>query len=113
MSPKTLNIQFRRLHCISAGQCFYDDMQFVLRLKAGTAPRLLAYNLHNLHVGERMQSQHRGECTREKGNDLQHLPSEINQVYRDTRDYNLRNRSENKPGSTGGDELREVMDSFR
>ena len=60
-----------------------------------------------------MQSQQRGECSREKGNDLQHLPSEINQVYRDKRDYNLRNRSENKTGSTGDDELREVWDRYR
>ena len=48
-----------------------------------------------------------------RGNGLQHLTSEVNQVYRDKRDYNLRNRSTDKPGSTDGDELREVMDSFR
>ena len=36
--------QFRRLHSISAGQCFYDDIQFILRVKARTAPCHLAYN---------------------------------------------------------------------
>ena len=72
-----------------------------------------AETLANIQAGERMQSQHRGDCTGEKGNDLQHVPSETNQAYGCKRDYNLRNRSLNKPGSTSDDELREVMDSFR
>ena len=67
-----------------------------------------AETVAKLHVGEKMQSQHSGECAGEKGNDLQHVLSEANQVYRCKRDYNLRNRPENKPGSTSGDELREV-----
>ena len=34
----------RWLHCISAGQCFYNDMHFALRLKARTAAHHSAYN---------------------------------------------------------------------
>ena len=33
-----------RLHCISAGQCFYNDMRFVLRVKAWTAAHHSEYN---------------------------------------------------------------------
>ena len=34
----------RWLHCISAGQCFYNDMRFALRIKARTAAHHSAYN---------------------------------------------------------------------
>ena len=72
-----------------------------------------AETIANIQAGERMQSQHRGDCRGEKGNDLQYVPREANQAYGCKRDYNLRNRSQNKPGSTSGDELREAMESFR
>ena len=34
----------RWLHCISAGQCFYNDMRFALWVKAWAAPHHSAYN---------------------------------------------------------------------
>ena len=37
-------IHNRWLHCISAGQCFYNDMRFALRVKARTAAHRSAYN---------------------------------------------------------------------
>ena len=40
----TLSYKPRRLHCISAGHCFYNDMRFVLRVKTRTAPCHSAYN---------------------------------------------------------------------
>ena len=72
-----------------------------------------AGTIANMQVGEKMQSQHTGDCTGEKGNDLQHVPSETNQAYGCKREYNLRNRSQNKSGSISEEEFREVMDSFR
>ena len=48
------------------------------------------------HVTERMQRQQGVEWSGEKGNDLQRLPREFNQVYRDRSIYNLRIRPENK-----------------
>ena len=43
--PQQSQAHNRRLHCISAGQCFYNDMRFVLRVKARTAAHHSAYIL--------------------------------------------------------------------
>ena len=43
--------QFRRLHWISAGQCFYYNIRFVLRVKARTAPRHSAYDSQPSSLG--------------------------------------------------------------
>ena len=50
----------------------------------------------NQHVVVRLQNQQRGECSREKGNDFQRLPSVFKQVYINSNDYFLRNRPANK-----------------
>ena len=67
-----------------------DKSEVLTQQRVGNAEKAVIQ-----HVEERMQSHQRVECTREKGNDFQRLPSEVNQVYRDKSDYNLRYRSAN------------------